>query len=780
MRTSMRPKHFQPTWTPVRRRKCVELKESGAKSDSIGSRFALSLMCGAGAASLVLCGGAAWAADTATVEIEAITVTAQKRTQDTLDVGLNVAVVGAQDLQDRRVGQVSDLVAFTPNVDIKENMPGILPVVTIRGVGLNDFSATNNPSAGVYVDEVYLSSLALMNFDLFDLERMEALKGPQGTLYGRNSTAGAINIVTAKPSFGGLQGRLAAGYGNYRTSELEGMINIPVSDTLALRFAGKGVKQSEGFFDNRLIGRDIGRREVGLVRGQALWAPTDKFEALVKLEVQKSRSEVGGPEFFGLLKPPGAPAGLVCPGSSGCMDFKGYTDTDGDPFAGEWSVDPTYDVDQRAATVRLTYDLGWADLTSVTGYVDFKRQWGADTDGGPYRQTDFVERDKISQISQELRLSGATEATDWIVGVFASRDRVRMTYDGSLQDLFNTKLLTFTDQTSKSAAVFGNLEWRFAPTLSLVTGLRYTWEKKANVGGDLDLVSNCPASFLSLVPCGAGPVTLAYIDTTIDDTNWSWKLGLNWKPNPTTLVYGSISQGVKSGGFFSGVATTTAQLQPYQPETLIDYEVGVKQRLSSLGLSWSGSVFYYDYSDVQTFIRDTSGGLPIQRLGNVDEAKIYGLDLDAMWSPPDLPGLELTAGLGLLKTELGAFASSNGPVAKGNKMPDAPEVSFMVSAAYSVELGENTTGRFQIDGRYADDMFKDAINDPLIATASYWVWNARASLALPNDWEVAVWGKNLADEQYVTQGVNNLPLGVGFRVYGAPRTFGFTVSKAFQ
>lgn len=742
----------------------------------ISRTMRLRLLSGAGA--LALSGGLAQAAEP--VEIEAITVTAQKRAQDTLDVGLNVAVIGAQELADRRVAQVSDLVAFTPNVDIKENMPGVLPVVTIRGVGLNDFSATNNPSAGVYVDEVYLSSLALMNFDLFDLERMEALKGPQGTLYGRNSTAGAINIVTAKPSFGGVEGRLAAGYGNYQTAEIEGMLNLPVSDTFALRFAGKAVKQDEGFFDNRLLGRDIGRREVGLARAQALWAATEDVEVLVKLEVQKGRSEVGGPEFFGALTPPGAPAGLVCPGSPACMDFQGYTDTDGNPFAGAWSVDPTYDVDQRAATVRLTADLGWADLTSVTGYVDFKRQWGADTDGGPFRQTDFVERDKIEQVSQELRLSGATEATDWIVGVFASRDRVKMTYDGSLQDLFNTKLLTFTDQTAKSAAAFGNLEWRFAQDLSLVAGLRYTWEEKANVGGDLDLVPNCPASFLSMAPCGAGPVALAFIDTTIDDTNWSWKLGLNWKPNPLTLVYGSISQGVKSGGFFSGVATTTAQLQPYEPETLIDYEVGVKQRLPELGLSWSASAFFYDYSDVQTFIRDTSGGLPIQRLGNVDEASIYGLDLDAMWSPAALPGLDLVAGLGLLHTELGAFDSSNGLTPKGNKLPDAPEVSFTVSAAYSFDLGQDTTGRLQVDGRYADDMFKDALNDPLIATDAYWVWNARASVALPNDWEVAVWGKNLADEEYVTQGVNNLPLGFGFRVYGAPRTFGVTVSKAFQ
>lgn len=735
---------------------------------------------GAGLAAILIAGATQAAEDTAPIEIEAVTVTAQKRAQDTLDVGVNVAVVSGEALEAGRVTQVTDLANFTPNVEIKENMPGILPVVTIRGVGLNDFSATNNPSAGVYVDEVYLSSLALMNFDLFDMERMEALKGPQGTLYGRNSTAGAINIVTAKPTFGGVEGRISGGLANYETAELDGMINLPISDTFALRFSGKAVKQDEGFFFNRATNRDFGRRDVLMGRAQARWTPTEDLDIVLKLEAQRVRSEVGAPEFFGLTPPPGSPASLVCPGSAGCMDFLSYNDTDGDPFKGEYSVDPAYDVDQRAATLRIEQDFGWATLTSVTGYLDFQRTWGADTDAGPFRQTDFIEHDDIDQVSQELRLAGATERSDWLVGAFVSRDRVEMTYDGDLQDLFNTTTLTFSNQTSKSAAVFGNVEYDLAPDVSLVAGLRYTWEKKDNVGGDYDLVPNCPASFLTLTPCGSPPVLMASVDETISDTNWSWKLGLNWKPDPLTLVYASVSQGVKSGGFFSGVATNSGQLQPYDPETLVAWEAGMKQRLPSAGLSWSGSLFYYDYSDVQTFIRDTSGGLPIQRLGNVNEATIYGLDLDALWSPPSLPGLDVTIGLGLLKTELGAFDSSGGAVPKGNEMPDAPAVSFNLATAYTFAVGDSLEGRLQIDGQYAGDMFKDALNDPLIATEAYWTWNGRASLFAGSDWEVAIWGKNLADEQYVTQGVNNLALGVGFRVYGAPRTFGVSFTKRFQ
>lgn len=754
------------------------------RSPSVRGRRAW-LAGGAGLAALLITGAAQAADDPAPApgaaenEVSAFTVTAQKRAQDTLDVGVNVTVVSAQALETNRVTQVTDLAAFTPNVDIKENMPGILPVVTIRGVGLNDFSATNNPSAGVYVDEVYLSSLALMNFDLFDLERMEALKGPQGTLYGRNSTAGAINIATARPSFAGMQGRVAGGYGNYKTLDLEGMINLPLSDSFALRFSGKAVQQDEGMFFNRVTGRDFGRRDVLMGRATARWAPNDDLDIQLKLEAQRVRSEVGAPEFFGLLSPPGAPANLVCPGSSGCTDFLGYRDTDGDPFKGDYSTNPDYNVDQRSATLRIEQDLGWASLTSITGYLDFERDWGAETDAGPFRQTDFIEHDNIKQLSQELRLAGATDRTDWLVGAFASRDRVKMTYDGDLQDLFNTTTLTFSNQTSKSAALFGNLEHKLFGDVSLVGGLRYTWEEKDNQGGDYDLVPNCPGSFLTLAPCGSPPVLMASVDRVISDTNWSWKLGLNWKLDPLTLVYGSVSRGVKSGGFFSGVATNSGQLQPYDPESLIAWEVGAKRRMPEWGLSWSASAFYYDYSDVQTFIRDTSGGLPIQRLGNVDEATIYGLDLDAAWTPPALPDLDLTAGLGLLQTELGAFASSGGAVPSGNELPDAPELSFNASAAYTVVLSDGLDARFQIDGHYAGDMFKDALNDPLIATDAYWIWNGRASLLSNSRWDVSVWGKNLADERYVTQGVNNLALGIGFRVYGAPRTFGVSVSRTF-
>jgi iron complex outermembrane receptor protein len=708
-----------------------------------------------------------------------IIVTAQKRAQSALDVGITLSVAGQQELANKRIEAVTDLISFTPNVSVKDNIPGLVPVITIRGVGLNDFSATNNPSAGVYVDEVSLSSLALMNFDFFDIERLEVLKGPQGTLYGRTATAGALNIVTARPSLAGVEGRVGGSWGNFQAKDAEGMINLPISQTLALRFAAKGIFQDKGHYFNQRLNRDIGRREVYMGRAQALWEPSDRVEALLKVEGQRSRSELGSGEFFGAFPTPALPTGAACPGAPQCSDFFGYIDNDGDPFRGNWSASPDYDLDQLALTARIQADLGFATLTSVTGYIKFDRQWSADTDAGPLPQLDFVTDDRVKQFSQELRLSGQSELVSWLVGGFYSSDHVETSYSGNLTALFNTTSYTSSDQRSKSGAAFANGEWRLADNLTLITGLRYTSESRTNVGGTTDLVSRAPASFLTMAPFGSRPIPIAVSNAKITDTNWSWKLGLNWKPSSQLLVFASATQGIKSGGFFAGVATSSGQLLPYRPEKLIAYELGIKGRAPAIGLSYSASGFYYDYNDVQTFIRDVVGSLPIQRLGNVNTAKVYGLDADLVLAPSAIAGLTLNAGLGLLHTEIGSFASSSGVVPAGNRLPDAPEFSLNLGASYEVPLTDTVSARLAIDGRYQSSAFKDALNDPVVAVDAYWVWNARASVLRNGDWDLSIWGKNLGNKRYVTQAVNQTVLGVGFRVYGAPRTYGVSISKSF-
>jgi iron complex outermembrane receptor protein len=709
--------------------------------------------------------------------LEEVIITAQKREQSILDVGITVAVASEDEIRQRRIVDVTDITLFTPNATVKEFVPGLMPIITIRGVGLNDFNAANNPATGVYIDELSLSSLALLSSDFYDLERMEVLKGPQGTLYGRNSIAGALNITTIKPSFDGTSGRLQGGVGDYELAELEGAVNVPINDRLAVRLAAKGIDQGEGFYKNNANGDDIGKREVLMGRAQLLWAASDSTDVLFKAESQRARSELGSPEFFGAL--PTAETS-DCPGKPQCSNFLGYSDNDGDPFSGDWSVDPDYKFNQQIYTLRVDSDLGFAQLTSVTGYIDFDRSYASDVDASPFRTLDFYNSDDVQQFSQELRLFGDSDLLIWQAGVFYANDQIKTTYDGDLQDLLSTTTESKADLEATSMAAFANGEWSLTDTLSLITGLRYTKEEKSNEGYTDDLVTVAPASGLSGAPVGSGPLTLASVDESIDDDSVDWKLGLNWQAGDDALVYMSVSQGTKSGGFFTGVATTSEQLQPYKKEQLLAYELGVKGESADVGLTYEAAVFYYDYNDIQTYISDNSGAIPIQRLGNISGGDITGADLLVTWLPASLDGLRFSLGAGYLDTELDSFAAASGVVPKGNELPDAPEWSGSVDVRYRFDLSGNNYAELGVDAQYQEEVFRDALNDPLLQSDSYWVINARASVYLDDVWEFSLWGKNLDDEEYVSQGINQLALGNGYRAYGAPRTYGFTVTRMFE
>jgi iron complex outermembrane recepter protein len=253
-----------------------------------------------------------------------------------------------------------DLGNALPNVTIKEQIPGAIPVITIRGVGLDDFSSTNSPAAGIYVDEVPLSSLALMSFDFYDLQRVEVVRGPQGTLYGRNSTAGAINVLSARPA-NHFEARLLGGYGAFERVEAEAMLNTPFGENAAFRVAARYVNQGEGFWESRLPpDGNIGEQDVLQARAQLALALSPAWDVNLKVEGLRSRSEMGYGEHFGTVG-----LGCVPIDPTACTDFFGYADTDGDPFTGDWNSPHQYNIDQLGGTVRVEGDLGFATLTST-------------------------------------------------------------------------------------------------------------------------------------------------------------------------------------------------------------------------------------------------------------------------------------------------------------------------------------------------------------------------------------------------------------------------------
>lgn len=731
----------------------------------------------AGSTFAALTAGPAFAQENAGVET--VTVTAEKTSESILNVGINVTALSADDIRTARIETATDLAAQVPNVDVKTNIPGAQQIITVRGVGLDDFSSTNNSSVGVYVDDIFLASFAEMDFGMYDLARIEVLKGPQGTLYGRNSTAGAINIISAAPSLDGFSGYATAGYGNYDTFTANVAFNVPLANNLAFRFSAMTDQQGIGYWYDPILGQHLGAQNVFRERGQLLWDPTSAITVLFKLEGEENNSQISSGKFFG----DDSTTAAKCPdfkNPAHCVDIFGFTDTNPNPFDVSTEAKAPYKVDSLNATLHITDDLGWAELTSITGYIDFMRQFYIDADASPLALAEFDQNDHVQQFSQEARLSGTSGGIDWLVGVYYSWDRVNSFTPGTLADLLGADVDILSKQITNSAAMFGQAKWPLTDSLTLITGLRGTYEDRSYKGGTTDYLAGSSTPY----PCGA-PFFICptYENDTLSTRNVSWHAGLNWKPDKDTLVYLSAAESSKSGGFFNGITFESQALAPYKPEYLTDYEVGVKSSVLGNTLLIDGSTFYYDYRDYQAQTFTSVGTVSLIKLSNIQKAEIYGLDLGLTWLPMD--GLSFRAGLGLNHSWLGSFpyfTTSLITEPAGNKMPDAPGSSFNGTVRYEHSVFGGYLGAIQFAGTYEDAHFFEALNTPYLDAPSSWVFDGRVSLATPGkDWEFAFWIKNLANEQHPIQAVDDgQPIGAGYRMFNNPRTFGVELTHSFN
>jgi iron complex outermembrane receptor protein len=746
------------------------------------------------AASVLLAVGAPALAQTAAQESASadnsgdIIVTALKREQRLIDVPATVAVLSELRIAESRIEQVEALAATVSNVNIRQTVPGVSPVITIRGVGLDDFSTTNSPATGVSIDEVTLSSIALLNSDFFDIARVEVLKGPQGTLYGRNTVSGALNIISARP-VNDFDAAASIGYGNFETFDASGMLNLPLADGLALRLSGKTIQQGQGFFTSNFLAdgtpgkRDVGRRDVWLGRAQIGYNPNSDVSIVAKYEKQRVRSEMGQYKGYGTFTP-GSPFVRCAPNRAGqldntqCSDAYGFSNPNPDRFNIDVSRDVPYNVDEDLLSLNAKVRLGAIELTSVTGYISFDRTYRIDVDTTPREQLDFIQRDNVKQFSQELRAATKLDFADVQVGVFYSYDRARGNNDNLISEIplvllgFPSQNGTTTfDQKTKSAAAFGNVIWRLSDRLNLTTGLRYTWEEREYEGGTSYPL--CPVAPVNPL-CAAFGIGTTFADLRISDKNWSWTLGLDYKFDDNSLVYATISRGTKSGGFVTRFTTTNNQLLPYRPESLIAYELGVKTQPSS-AISIDAAAFYYDFKDVQTTLLDGTLVPPLQRLSNIDgKSKLYGFEASATVYPVE--GLMLQSAIGLLDTKLATF--STGPVPfVGNRFSNAPSFTFNALARYETPVSDNLRLVLQADTSHEGFAYKDASNNKIIVQQPYWLFNARVAVATEDrQWEVAIWGKNLGDEQYTVSGGDTSGFGTIGLTTNNPRTFGISLS----
>jgi iron complex outermembrane receptor protein len=718
------------------------------------------------------------ATTSAYAQIEEITVTAQKREQALTDVSLSISAFTGDNLRSSGVENAKDVANLMSNVDIKgASLGDANPAITIRGVGMNNFNGNNNPAVGVYVDEVFLSSPALIGLAMMDVGRIEVLKGPQGTLYGRNASGGAINIISSKPTQD-VQGFANLSIGDFEKTKFEGAIGGALSDTISGRVSALYDRQGESFHTNLLNGQDFGDSENTGLRGQLAY---DSERLSWNLGVQFQGQDMSNSPFtnFGIIDP--VTFGVCAPALSGrtdntqCIDFLGYSDTsDSDPFTHEFQpsrmADLRIDSDVVSVNFNLVYDFDAVTLTSITGYIAQDRDFGENIWSTPNELFAVVHNEEIDQLSQEFRLSGDTERATWVAGLFYSVDNFDSLNTANSADIVGAffgldPLIWTTDQETTAIAAFASADWSLTDTMTLVTGLRFTSEEVDFAGGTDGIL----VGFGDVIP-------LTFVDTVFDDDAFSYRLALEYRPNDDSLWYGSVSTGFKSGGFFGDFTFDNSELTPFDSETVTAFEIGTKTTFAGGRAQFSGAAFLYDYEDIQTIVPSAIGF----RLANMEGADIMGLDLELLALPTD--NLDLRFSIGWLDTEVDTDPNGLQGSFNGNQLPNAPELQYTAGARYEIPVSSSWSLALQGDLKYTDEMFREATNFPVNFTDSYTVVNARASLLqTEGNWEVALWATNLFDEDYFQEAFSSADiLGSLAKFPGEPRIWGLSVSYSMQ
>ncbi|WP_395345007.1 TonB-dependent receptor [Ningiella sp. W23] len=724
---------------------------------------------------------------------ETITVTAQKKQEALSEVGATIGVVTDERLQTNGVRDVSDLSNFVPNLEIAlPNGEGNQPAIFLRGIGTSDFNTNNNGPIAIYSDEVYKSSFVGQNLFMFDVDRVEVVKGPQGTLFGRNATGGAIRVISNKPTDEFELDALAE-YARFGTTRFDVAVNTPLTDDTAFRFAAVKA-DSDGPYESLSFPKEYGGHDFTGWRAHLVSDVTDSLTLLVTAEGAHVRNPAAGYTFQGLLDPiSGEPCDLVPIQGGECGDLFGYT---GEPNRFGVNTNRKGFTDKNVLTysLQLDYDLDDFTLTSISAYETASSLKKEDTDVTPLQvlAVDFgIESDTFSQ---ELRLSYLGEFFDGVVGLFyltedleqlqtvdafrvfrpiaESMDPIAYPggFDPSGETLGAPILFAQFDnlQVTDTYALFGQGDYYVNDNLNLVLGLRYTKEDR-DFNTDVDFIE--PTFTAGLYEK----------DLVADSENVSFKVGFEYTTEDSDLIYGSVSTGFKSGGFNGGFVLDEDGVFPFDEEKLLAYELGIKKEFYDANLLFNAAAFYYDYEDIQVFtFVNTGAGLPITVLTNAGVATIKGLEVDTVWKPMD--NLEILASIGLIDSNFDEFRSSSALVDgdfTGNSLALSPDLSTSLNIEYTLPLQGGLEILISGDINYKSEVFFDPSNNPLYSQPGYTVVNANIMLKSDDNWSVAIFSNNLFDKEYNAYNIDFSSFGYNQLLLGEPRTFGVRASYSF-
>ncbi len=690
--------------------------------------------------------------------IDEIVVTALKREQPLVDVGVSVTAFTGLDLEELGLAEPADLAAQTPNLNANVVFGNSIPNISIRGIGLNDYAVNNNAAVGVYADEVYLVSPAMLSFQLFDLERVEVLKGPQGTLYGRNTTAGAINFVSRRPEEE-FDGYFEVGYGNLDRTQIGGAVSGRIADGVSARLAFRADRQGRGHQRNRATGKSVGEVDRVSWRGMIRFQPAEGVDILGEWHSGRDRSDTLLLKVNNIFTPeddaffPGDPFS-----SAGRPDTFMDVESDGGVLTARWSP-----------TDGLTF-------TSITAAEEFSRRHVEDRDGTTLSHLDGTFANEIEQFSQEVRVTWERDDLVLIAGAIFASDEVETRDLFETDDFFAAGIFPFRAvgneyrQETDSKAAFVNLEWQSSPAWRLTGGLRYTDEDK-------DFSNAFTFIYIDALP-GAGGFEIGIFPPVQEEyaaSDVSGRIGLDYTGWENALLYFSLAKGFKSGNFQGQLTFNPADLAPFEEEEVLSYELGFKGRLADNAMLLTGSVFFYDYRGLQIYGSIYTEPIdPLFGIDNVGDAEVRGAELDLSWQLNADLGVHV--GIGLLDTEVTKSVLS--PVASGSRLPNAPEVNFNVRLDYSRNLTPGLTFELLAHASYKDEVAYDIVRAPRETIEDgYWLANLRLALRPSGEregWQLSLWGRNLFDEEYRAQ-VLTSTVGWG-ETWGMPRTYGVNLS----
>ncbi|MFC3067796.1 TonB-dependent receptor [Phenylobacterium soli] len=767
--------------------------------------------------------------------IDELVVTAQKREQSLQDVPIVVTSVNAQQLQDAGVRDIKDLTVVTPGLTVTTTSSSAITTARIRGIGTVGDNVGLESSVGVVIDEVYRPRNGVAFSDLGELDRVEVLKGPQGTLFGKNTTAGVINVITKRPEFT-FGANSEATFGNLNTFGFSTSVTGPlIEDKLAGRLFVAG-RHRDGYYER--VGRDTNDQNYYTGRGQLLWRPSADVDVNFAADYTKRHEACCG--AVQLINGPTAPLVLaLAPGGiANPPDIHNLRD-----YGNRNDVKDIEDKGAQAIVNWDTHALGNAKLTSVTAYRDWLQKGGGDVDWtgadilySPKLGSGDVGFTEFKTFTQEFRLAGSTDKLNWLVGAFYSDEKLKLhvrtvTYGNQFESYLSGLLAaagglpTFEghpnngtayapgagqndtyDQHERGFALFTNENYKITDALELTVGLRYTWEKKdlATFWNNTDNAIGCATAiarfgaigrtlggaYPALCATSSNPLfgQIAHNNQHKKENELTGTAKLSYRFSPEVLAYASYAHGYKAGGFnldriapgaqsVAGQAATPVLDTSFAQELVDSYEVGVKNTLLDRTLLLNATVFYQEYKDFQL---NAFNGL-VFTVASVPKVISKGVDADFLWFTP-VEGLSLNGGATYAET----YYPTSTPAVLGARLPGsrlslAPLWSISGAGTYEHPIGENLVGRFALNAKYVSSYNTGSDLNPVKTQKGFTLVNARIGIG-PQDkkWQAELWAQNLFDKRYKQVAFDSVFQTGSYDAFmGLPRTYGVTVRYTY-